>query len=63
MRKIGGELHAVSREERNTLLDHTISTLGYKGSAAAEIKEAITTIYSTTQEWGPPHGRRGGPRR
>lgn len=63
MRRIGGELHSVSREERNTLLDHTISTLGYTGSAAAEIKDAITTIYSTTQEWGPPHGRRGGPRR
>lgn len=64
MRRIGGELHAVSQEERNTLLDHTISTLGYKGSAAAEIKEAIKTIYSTTQEWGgPPRGGRGGPRR
>ena len=60
MRQIGGELHATGREERNILLNQTLKALGYTGSAAAEIKEAIQTIYSTTQDWGGPGGRPGG---
>ena len=60
MHKIGGELHATGREERNILLNQTLKTLGYDNSAAAEIKQAIQTIYSTTQEWGgPPGGHHG----
>ena len=61
MRKVGDEMRKIAMEERNTLMDHTLSTLGYKGSVAAEIKAAINTIYSTTQEWGGPPG--GGGRR
>ena len=60
MRKIGGELHRTGQEERNILLNQTLKTLGYDNSAAAEIKQAIQTIYSTTQEWGgPPGGHHG----
>ena len=62
MHKIGGELHATGREERNILLNQTLKTLGYTGSAAAEIKDAIQTIYSTTQDWGGHGGRHGGRR-
>ena len=62
MHKIGGELHATGREERNILLNQTLKTLGYTGSAAAEIKDAIQTIYSTTQDWGGHGGRHGGGR-
>lgn len=61
MRKVSEDLHRTGQEERNTLLSQTIKTLGYTGSAAAEIKAAIQTIYSTTQDWGgPPHGGRHG---
>lgn len=65
MRQLGQEIHRASQEERNLLLNKTISALGFKGSAATEVKEAIKAIYSSTQEWGPPHGGRhgGGPRR
>ena len=60
MRKIGGELHRTGQEERNILLNQTLKSLGYDSSAAAEIKQAIQTIYSTTQDWGgPPGGRHG----
>ena len=59
MRKLGGELHRTGQEERNILLNQTLKTLGYTGSAAAEIREAIQTIYSTTQDWGGPRGGRG----
>ena len=60
MHKIGGEIHATGREERNILLNQTLKTLGYTGSAATEIKDAIQTIYSTTQDWGGHGGRHGG---
>ena len=59
LRNIGGELHRTGREERNTLMNQTLKALGYTGSAAAEIRETIQTIYSTTQDWGGHHGGRG----
>ena len=62
MRKLGGKLHRTGKEERNILLNQTLKTLGYTGSAAAEIKDAIQTIYSTTQDWGGHGGRHGGGR-
>ena len=52
MRDVMKELHKTGNAERNILLDKTLSSLGYKGSAAAEVKEALNTIYSTTQDWG-----------
>ena len=55
------ELHKTGNSERNILLSKTISTLGYKGQAAKEVREAIETIYSTTQEFGG-FGRNGGHR-
>ena len=63
LRQLGRELRETSAKERNTLLDKTFRELGYSGSDAAEIRETIKTIYSTTEEWGG-HGRRGpgGPR-
>ena len=62
LRQIGKELHSTGRSERNLLLDKTLSALGYKGPEAAEIKETISTIYSTTQDWGGgPHGGGGTP--
>lgn len=66
MRQLGQDLHRASEDERNLLLSKTISQLGFRGQAAAEVKETIKTIYSTTQEWGPPGGGRhrgGGPQR
>lgn len=66
IRNLGRELHATGQEERETLMDQTLKVLGYTGSDAAEIKEAISTIYSTTQDWGGGlfggrRGRRGTP--
>ena len=62
MHRIGGEIHKTGKEERTTLLNQTLKTLGYTGSAATEIRETIQTIYSTTQDWGGPGGRHGGGR-
>lgn len=61
--KLGRELHSVGERERNTLLEKTFSGLGYSQADALEIVDTIKTIYSTTQDWGGPHGggRRGGP--
>ena len=66
LRQIGPDLRETSEKERNTLLDKAFGELGYTNSDAAEIRETIKTIYSTTEEWGGPgpHGpgrRRGGP--
>ncbi len=65
MRQLGQEIHKASQDERNLLLNKTISALGFKGSAVTEVREAIKAIYTSTQEWGPPPGGRrgGGPRR
>ena len=61
LRELQHEIRRTGRDERNILLGKTLSSLGYSDTAAAEIKEAITTIYSTTQDWGgSPHGRRRG---
>ena len=59
MRKLGHELFKASQEERNLLLNKAIREMGFKGAAATEVRETIKTIYSTTQEWGGPHGGRG----
>ena len=61
--KLGRELHDIGEQERNTLLEKTFSGLGYNEPDAAEIIDAVKTIYSTTQDWpGPRGGRRmGGP--
>jgi len=61
MWKLGREIHKASQEERNLLLNKAIREMGFKGNAATEVRETIKTIYSTTQEWGGPHGGRGGP--
>ena len=58
LRQLGHELRETSEKERNTLLDKTFRELGYNGQDAAEIRETIKTIYSTTEEWGGP-GRHG----
>ena len=58
LRQLGHELRETSQKERNTLLDKTFRELGYNGQDAAEIRETIKTIYSTTEEWGGP-GRHG----
>jgi hypothetical protein len=58
LRQIGHELRETSAKERNTLLDKTFGELGFSGSDAAEIRETVKTIFSTTEEWGG-HGRRG----
>ena len=65
MRQLGSELHKASQSERNLLLNKAISEMGIKGAAAAEARETINAIISTTQEWGPPPGgrHRGGPQR
>ena len=55
------ELHRTANAERSILLSKTISALGYKGQAAKEVKTAIETIFSTTQEFGG-FGRHGGHR-
>ena len=60
LRNLGRELHEVSSKERNILLDKTFQELGYSKSDAADIRETIKTIYSTTEEWG---GHRGPGRR
>ena len=59
MRKLGHEIHKASQDERNLLLNKAIREMGFKGNAATEVRETIKTIYSTTQEWGGPHGGRG----
>ena len=63
MRELGHQIHKASQDERNLLLNKAIREMGFRGNAAAEVRETIKTIYSTTQEWGGPHGgrRRGGP--
>jgi len=61
MWELGREIHKASQEERNLLLNKAIREMGFKGAAAAEVKDTITTIYSATQEWGGPRGGRGGP--
>ena len=59
MRKLGHEIFKASQDERNLLLNKAIREMGFKGNAATEVRETIKTIYSTTQEWGGPHGGRG----
>jgi hypothetical protein len=59
LRNLGKELHEVSAKERNTLLDKTFQELGYDKSDAAEIRETVKTIFTTTEEWGGPHGHHG----
>ena len=59
LRQLGHELRDTSAKERNTLLDKTFRELGYSGQDAAEIRETVKTIYSTTEEWGGPPGRHG----
>jgi hypothetical protein len=61
LRELGSEIRKASEKERNLLLDKTFRELGYNGSDAAEIRETVKTIYSTTEEWGGfgRHGRRG----
>ena len=59
MRKLGHEIFKASQNERNLLLNKAIREMGFKGNAATEVRETIKTIYSTTQEWGRPHGGRG----
>lgn len=56
LRELGHEIRQTSAKERNILLDKTFRELGYSGSDAAEIRETVKTIYSTTEEWGG-HGR------
>lgn len=63
MRELGREMHKTGNAERNLLLDQTLKTLGYTGAAAAEIKQTIQTIYSTTQDWGGHGGGHRGPPR
>ena len=58
LRQLGHELRETSARERNNLLDNTFRELGYSGSDAAEIRETVKTIFSTTEEWGGP-GPRG----
>ena len=60
--RLGHELRETGAKERNTLLDKTFTELGYSGQDAAEIRETVKTIYSTTEEWGGP-GRHGPPGR
>ena len=63
MRELSREIHRTGQAERETLMDQTLQILGYTGADAAEIKEAISTIYSTTQDrGGGPHGDRRGNR-
>jgi len=59
MRQLGHEIFKASQNERNLLLNKAIREMGFKGNAATEVRETIKTIYSTTQEWGGPHGGRG----
>ena len=58
LRDLGREIRQISAQERNILLDKTFRELGYSGSDSAEIREAVKTIYSATEEWGG-HGRHG----
>ena len=58
LRDLGREIREISAQERNILLDKTFRELGYSGSDSAEIREAVKTIYSATEEWGG-HGRHG----
>jgi len=59
MWELGREIHKASQDERNLLLNKAIQEMGFRGNAATEVRETIKTIYSTTQEWGGPHGGRG----
>ena len=61
LRNLGREIRQTGARERNILLDKTFRELGYNGSDAAEIRETVKTIFSTTEEWGG-HGRHGGGR-
>ncbi len=57
IREIGRELHSLhgqirelENEERNTLLNQTMTALGYSGDDAKVISETIRTIYKVTGE-------------
>ncbi len=68
MREVGKEMHDLSREihkmekaERKTLLNQTMTALGYSGEDAQVITETIQSIYTATGEGGRGGGHRGPP--
>ncbi len=70
MREMGQEMHSLSREiaelekeERNTLLNQTMTTLGYNEEDSQVITDTIKSIYEATGEGSRMMrgGRHGGP--
>ena len=53
------QLHDLQRAERDTLLTQTANALGYKGSDAKEVVDAIKAVYEATGGGG--HRGPGGP--